>query len=139
MRVAVVAVFNGHGRMLWGRRSDDGLYTTPGGHLEAGESGREGAVRELREEAGIVARPEDLKYLGTRVSFTGKVVTCYRLDLRGTPATSSSGDPDMEVPRWDWVELPGGRLPQLIALRLHVRRGNALVDILGLRYCTQNG
>ncbi|WP_195156044.1 NUDIX domain-containing protein [Halococcus agarilyticus] len=38
---------------------DAGSWTVPGGHLEFDEAPREGAVRELEEEAGIVATPDD--------------------------------------------------------------------------------
>ncbi len=56
-RVAVVAVCGPDGEMLWGKRADDGKYTTPAGHLNPGEEPAEGAARELWEEAGIQGRP----------------------------------------------------------------------------------
>ena len=48
-------VLDGDGRILMGMRSDDGRWTTPGGRVEPLELPEDGAVRELREEAGIVA------------------------------------------------------------------------------------
>lgn len=52
-------------RVLLARRREtsymDGWYGLPGGHLEANETLQEGAVRELREETDLVAKPEDLE------------------------------------------------------------------------------
>ncbi|MEV4150203.1 NUDIX domain-containing protein [Amycolatopsis sp. NPDC049691] len=41
------------GRILMIRRTDNGLYSIPGGQLELGETLAEAAVREVREETGI--------------------------------------------------------------------------------------
>ena len=38
------------GRSLFLLDADTGYWTTPGGHLEPGETARQGALRELREE-----------------------------------------------------------------------------------------
>lgn len=39
----------------------DGNYSLVSGHLEGGETTKQCIIREAREEAGIVMRPEDLK------------------------------------------------------------------------------
>jgi 8-oxo-dGTP pyrophosphatase MutT (NUDIX family) len=49
-------VINQDGQILLGRRTDNGMWSTPGGHVDPGESFEEAALRELREEAGLVAR-----------------------------------------------------------------------------------
>jgi 8-oxo-dGTP pyrophosphatase MutT (NUDIX family) len=46
-------VVDDKGRFLLGQRSDNGLWSTPGGHVEDGESFEQGALRELQEETGI--------------------------------------------------------------------------------------
>lgn len=75
-------VVNGEGQILLGKRTDSGEWSTFGGHVDGDETHEEAAKRELREEAGIVAkdakeihsgkyRGYDTKtYLVT--SFTGK-------------------------------------------------------------------
>lgn len=40
----------------------DGYYNLPAGHLEQGEMPADGAIREAYEEAGIKARPEDVRF-----------------------------------------------------------------------------
>lgn len=55
-RGAGCLVIDESGRILLGRRHDDGLWATPGGHVEHGEDFMDGALRELREEAGIVGK-----------------------------------------------------------------------------------
>ncbi|MDT8911481.1 NUDIX domain-containing protein [Amycolatopsis sp. PS_44_ISF1] len=52
--VAVSALIqDDEGRILMIRRTDNDLYSIPGGQLELGETLAEAAVREVREETGI--------------------------------------------------------------------------------------
>lgn len=48
----IVVVARSTSRVLLLQRSDNGRWENPGGHLEAGESFREAALRELQEETG---------------------------------------------------------------------------------------
>lgn len=52
---AGVIVVNDKGQVLLGRGRDDGMWQTPGGHVDPGEDFIQAAHRELREEANIVA------------------------------------------------------------------------------------
>lgn len=51
----------------------DGLWSVPGGCLDAGESLPEGAAREAREELGILVDPDGLTFAGL----------CHHLDPDG--------------------------------------------------------
>jgi 8-oxo-dGTP diphosphatase len=51
---AAVIVVNDKGQLLMGRQvKDDYRWSFPGGHLDDGESHKEAAVRELKEETGV--------------------------------------------------------------------------------------
>jgi ADP-ribose pyrophosphatase YjhB (NUDIX family) len=55
-KVAVNAlVFNDRGEVLLARRTDNGLWCIPGGHVDLGETLEEACLRELREETGLDA------------------------------------------------------------------------------------
>lgn len=41
----------------------DGMWHLPSGHLEAGESIEQGAIREAEEEIGVRIDPEDLRFV----------------------------------------------------------------------------
>jgi NADH pyrophosphatase NudC (nudix superfamily) len=76
-------VADSQGRLLLVRRANDpgkGLLDLPGGFADAGESGEEVAVREVREETGITIR--DVRYLmSTPNRYIYKEVLYHTLDL----------------------------------------------------------
>lgn len=62
-----VMMQNPHGEILLLRRANtgyrDGFYDMPAGHLEANESLKQAAVREVKEETGVDVKPEDLEFV----------------------------------------------------------------------------
>lgn len=131
--VACVAVLDGD-KILLGKRKDNGKWTTPGGHMEPGETPVQGAVRELYEESGIKAKPEDLEHLATKhvtkPDGTKLVIHGFKFD-EGKHKTTIKGDPDEEVHRWLWKSIP---LPAEVAENLHVQKENVLLDALKIDY-----
>lgn len=58
---AAVVVVNDKGQLLMGRQvKDDYRWSFPGGHLDDGESHKEAAVRELKEETGVKVDKDQL-------------------------------------------------------------------------------
>ncbi|MFD8750731.1 NUDIX domain-containing protein [Kitasatospora sp. NPDC059577] len=103
-----VVVLDASGRVLvLRRRADDalpGFWDYPAGGLEPGEAVRAGALRELVEETGITAGPEDLEYLRT-LDFTDAGGRRFRQFVftttvpDGTPVTLTEHD------RFAWADL----------------------------------
>jgi HAD superfamily hydrolase (TIGR01450 family) len=46
-------VFDQSGKVLLGKRTDNGLWGLPSGHVEPGETAEEAVIREIREETGL--------------------------------------------------------------------------------------
>ncbi len=68
--IVEVATVNSRGELLLTLRDArkhlfPGLWEVTGGAVQAGESSRQGAMRELREETGIRAEPDELTLLGS--------------------------------------------------------------------------
>jgi len=84
-KAAGVLVINDEGYMLLGRRSDNGLWATPGGHVDKDETFEEAALRELREETGITGKnPQQILHNVYR-GYDSKtfVVTSFRGKIKG--------------------------------------------------------
>lgn len=66
--VVEVITLNADGRIFMTQRDPvkplPMLWETTGGSVIAGESSLTGALRELEEETGLLARPEELRFLG---------------------------------------------------------------------------
>ncbi|SFC62739.1 methyltransferase, FxLD system [Streptomyces aidingensis] len=101
---ALAVVTDAHGRLLLGW-SARGTWEMPGGKHAAGESFEAAAVRELAEEAGLVAETGD-----------AKVLALVADDAHGIPRltavvriTAWSGTPAVREPelihRWEWHDL----------------------------------
>lgn len=120
------------GRLLMGKRRDNGKWTMPGGGMKAGENPVNGACRELYEEAGV--RCKDLNHLTSEEveGRTGRkvMVHCYKCEFKNEPYTHSMMDPDNEVEKWEWVDVRMG-LPDEVKANLHSPK-NVLLRCMGL-------
>lgn len=115
------------GSLVLVRESIDGRWTLPGGWADVGESLSEGAVREVREEAGIEVHPTGLVGLYERerrghppyVWFTLKaVVACDPVDPEAQPKADGHESLDagwFSAEQARGLELSEGRTsPQLL-------------------------
>jgi ADP-ribose pyrophosphatase YjhB (NUDIX family) len=107
---AEAAVFDGEGRILLVRRSDDGLWCLPCGWVEPNESPEEAAAREAREETGLEVRPRDLVGVFTRKPEMGfgphtAVAVVYLCDAMGGAPEPRSHEV-LEVRYWRIEEVP---------------------------------
>lgn len=107
--VSVIAAMR-DGKILFGKRRDNALWTNPGGHLDPGEDPLDGAVRELREETGISLDKKLFHHLRTEniTTKTGQpyIIHAYIVEVPNGVETSMKNDPDTEVHRWHWMKLP---------------------------------
>lgn len=95
------------GKVLLSRRQNkgwgDGMLCIPGGHVEVGETPKQAALRELKEELGITASAEDLTFLcvEARISSERSYLSCiYTLRTEQTPMNN---EPD-ECSELIWVD-----------------------------------
>lgn len=125
-RVASIVVCSGD-KMLMLQRRDNDKWTFPGGHLNDDESFIDGAVRELFEEAGIKANPDELILLGDKQTFQGKTIHVYLYKVNNEVATTASNDPDKEAKQFKWLP---HILPEEIKENLYIPVGdNASLSI----------
>ncbi|MER6603896.1 NUDIX hydrolase [Streptomyces parvus] len=87
-----------------------GAWALPGGHVDPGETSRAAAARELAEEAGVYAAPEELTQVGVfdrpdRDPRGRYVTVAYHLEvISGMPAVA--GDDAVRAEWWPLDKLP---------------------------------
>ncbi|WP_406531203.1 NUDIX domain-containing protein [Streptomyces sp. I8-5] len=88
----------------------EGAWALPGGHVDVGETSREAAARELREETGVLVDPGDLRQIGVydapdRDPRGRYVSVAYAVEVpEGTIA--QAGDDAADVRWWPLSDLP---------------------------------
>ena len=126
VRVASVAPLR-DGKLLFGKRNDNGKWTLPGGHLNPGEKPVKGALRELLEETGL--KPVEVRYLGSaRVPGKNMTVYSYEADIDHSKEPSGDNDPDGECSEFRWVKRD--TVPDEIMDHLHSPR-NVTLQLMG--------
>ncbi len=132
---AVIAVVVHEGETLLVRRAnppDAGLWGFPGGKIEFGETVRAAATRELLEETGVRAEPQDIiTTLDILVpESSGAPHQHYILIavqcgwISGEP---SAGDDALEVRWFPVAELDPSKLPMSADVDVIARRAQALI------------
>lgn len=134
-KVASVALLCGD-RLLIGRRSDSGRWNMPGGHIDEGETPKEAALRELREETGICLDSNKLMPLGESKKIktrTGKdmEVHAFYAYVPTELACHREGTDPGEAHDWSWTNVKNG-LPPDISMNWHNKTDIGL-EALGLR------
>ncbi|HEX6676519.1 MAG TPA: NUDIX domain-containing protein [Actinomycetes bacterium] len=113
------------GRILLHRRTDNALWSIPGGAMEVGESIAETVVREVKEETGLVVAPERLVgiYSNPRhvVEYADGEVrqqfsVCFACRLVGGQV--ATGDESSEVGFFTPVEIEAMPVHESIRLRI---------------------
>ncbi|MFB6840258.1 NUDIX domain-containing protein [Streptomyces sp. NPDC056361] len=110
---ADVVVATEDGRVLLIERGWDpfkGRWALPGGHVDAGETSRQAAARELAEEAGVLVDPATLRQIGTWDAPDrdprGRYVTVAYLAVVPADTTAAAGDDATKADWWPYDSLP---------------------------------
>lgn len=126
-----VIVFNEQGQVLLAHATGSRWWDLPKGGAEAGETPRQAALREVREETGLVLEADALQEIGLLAYRPQKnlhlfrtVLQTDRCDLTGCACTSffphhRTGVMTPEVDAWRWAapaELPGLCAPAMARL-----------------------
>jgi ADP-ribose pyrophosphatase YjhB (NUDIX family) len=99
---SLVAIWN-RGEVLLVRNSYVPYYGLPGGYVRRGESARDAALRELFEEVGVSAQPENLRLLLEEThEWEGKHdhVQIFALDLPSRPPIAVDNREVVEASWW---------------------------------------
>ncbi|MDH6136516.1 ADP-ribose pyrophosphatase YjhB (NUDIX family) [Kitasatospora sp. MAA4] len=100
-----------------------GELALPGGYVDYGESWQQAAVRELREETGILADPADVTLVATDSDTAGGFLCLFALlpaqDLAALPPSR----PTDETEGWQLIDTPIE-----LAFRFHTRVARAWFD-----------
>lgn len=92
-------------RILLVRRADDGLWATPGGAFEMGETAAEGVAREALEESGIEVEVVDLiGVYDSRFCETQSSLQLYQFVFLCRPVSEGTATTPHEVLEIGWFD-----------------------------------
>lgn len=116
---SAVVPINMFEEVLIGKRKEDGIWTTPAGGANPGESPEDCAVRECFEEAGLLVDKDRLELIKVKTAPNGKPVHCFLYRTNQTNVHTAH-DPDQEVAKWKWVS--AFKLPKALTRKKNVNR-----------------
>lgn len=134
--IVAVGIVSQDGRqILTGKRRDNGLWTSPGGHMDLYEAPEEAAVREVLEETGLEISPENLQLISSQTLTshrTGRdfILHAYLAKIDRQDA-SPAADPDHEVVEWKWVPIAKDT-PELLQENRHAKDDEVLEYLFNL-------
>lgn len=125
-KVVVYTFLERDGKILLGKRKNvwgEGMYSSPTGHVDAGERMIDAAKRELEEETGIAADEFEIICVGMvpEYSIGGKKAdpySCFALKAVGWEGEPRLTEPD-RCYGWEWhspLELPEPMFPPVKAI-----------------------
>lgn len=112
----IVVILNPKGEVLLTRRAPEkdacpGWWENTGGSVLAGETSLEAITRELREETGLAARPEEFTLLLREDCRTDAHFDIYALTWEGAPEDIRFQAGETDAARWaplaDWEAVAG--------------------------------
>lgn len=130
---AVVVVDCNKKNFLLGKRSEDGLWTSPAGGARLGELPKKTAIREAFEEAGLVLQENQLVELPMGYADDYKPVHCFLacLTKEQMKQIHSRNDPDEEVKTWKWLPI-NEKMPEPIDDNRSTTLLNAKMHLAGI-------
>ena len=113
-------VFDGSGRVLLGRRADNGLWGLPSGRVEPGETVEEAIKREVKEETnleiavrrliGVYSDPSSQVFTYPTGEVAQFVTSCFQAEVAGG-VLRPDGNETLEAAFFQIKELPADLLP----------------------------
>ncbi|MFI7309063.1 NUDIX domain-containing protein [Streptomyces hygroscopicus] len=98
------------GRVLLVRNKD--TWSLPGGRREGGETLAEAAVRETKEEAGVVVGVGPVVHVSERIgAVVHDVFTVFRAELLSAEPAADRNDEDVSEAAWVTVEEASALMP----------------------------
>lgn len=132
-RTAVFVILEKEGKIFFLRRANtgwaDGLLTLPAGHVDKGDSVREAAVKETREEAVVEVEIDDLEFV--HVDYLRDEYTNFYFRAKKWRGEPKLGEPHLAVEAL-WIDknnLPDDLIPQLPRLFKQIEAGSYFSEI----------
>ncbi len=133
VRVAVFISLERDGKVFLMRRSNTkwaaGLLTLPSGHVELGEKILDAAVREVKEEAGVIVKPEDLEFM--HVHYVQDIYSSFYFRATAWEGEAYRAEPELcsEV-LWESIDaLPKDTISQVRFMYKSYKEGIAFSNI----------